>query len=376
MRKVCYVTGTRADFGLIERTLKRAQETEGLDISICVTGAHLDEKYGYTYNDVKNSSIRICGKIPVELEGNNGSSMASAIGNEILGITEVLSNEKPDLLMVLGDRGEMLAGAIAAIHLNIPVVHIHGGERSGTIDELLRHAISKLSHYHFVTTNEASERLIRMGEKPKNIFVTGAPGLDSIREQATIKKDDLYGELGLLVNKTVTVVIFHPVHQDVDIAAKQAECVLKGVTECETQIIVFTPNSDAGGESILRIIRKYERKKDILVINHLDRKKYISLLAAADVMVGNSSSGIIEAASLNLAVINVGERQMYRERSENTIDVEPIANQIREATCRALNMKKRKWNNIYGDGLASGRIVEKLKEISLDNDILKKVNTY
>ncbi|HID92925.1 MAG TPA: UDP-N-acetylglucosamine 2-epimerase (hydrolyzing), partial [bacterium (Candidatus Stahlbacteria)] len=197
MRKIIYVTGTRADYGLMASTLKSVDMCSDIELSICVTGMHLLEKYGLTATEIERDGLKICGKINVDLGDTSGKTMAIAIADELSGMVEVFTREKPDLVMVLGDRGEMLAAAIAAIHLNIPVVHIHAGERSGSVDETVRHAISKLSHYHFTATEEARERLVKMGEWPENIFVTGAPGLDGITELATTDKASLCRESGL-----------------------------------------------------------------------------------------------------------------------------------------------------------------------------------
>lgn len=188
-RKIIYVTGTRADYGLMREVLKRLHQSEDIDLSICVTGMHLDALYGNTVNEIKADQFSICGIIPVDLANAQQSSMAKAIGHELLGFTEVFESETPDVVLLLGDRGEMLAAAIAAIHLNIPVVHLHGGERSGTVDEMVRHAISKLSHYHFVATEASKQRLIRMGEKEETIFQVGAPGLDEIMQYKTSTRD-------------------------------------------------------------------------------------------------------------------------------------------------------------------------------------------
>ena len=194
MRKIIYVSGTRADFGLIESTLLLAQENPELDVSICVTGMHLSPRFGETVKEIEQSGLRICGRIPVDTEKTSGASMARAIGTELNAMVDVFEKEQPDLVLVLGDRGEQLAGALTAIHLNIPVAHLHGGERSGTVDEPVRHAISKLAHYHFAATEGSKERLVRMGEQEDHIFVTGAPGLDGLQAMAQRSREELCGE--------------------------------------------------------------------------------------------------------------------------------------------------------------------------------------
>ena len=187
-RKVIYVSGTRADFGLLESTLHLLDQHSDIELSICVTNMHLSETHGLTINEIKSSGLAICAELPVDVTSSSKVTMALAVGREIQAMTKVFEREKPDIVLILGDRGEMLAAAIAAIHLNIHLMHIHGGERTGTIDELMRHAISKLSHFHCTSTAAARERLIKMGEKPEHVFVTGAPGLDAMMTEKLLTK--------------------------------------------------------------------------------------------------------------------------------------------------------------------------------------------
>lgn len=376
MRRVCYVTGSRADFGLIEASLRRADADPRLDVSICVTGQHLVPEFGNTIRDIEASGLRICARVPVPLDGSTGATMARAIGREVIGLVDALEAEKPDVVMVLGDRGEMLAGAIAAIHLNIPVVHLHGGERSGTIDEPVRHAISKLAHYHFVTTAGARERLIRMGEAADHVAVTGAPGLDDIVQGTRLGRETLCSEIGLQADRPLALVLFHPVLQEAYDAGPQMDALLSAVLDAGYQALCIAPNSDAGGRHVRESIERRLEHRDVRLVQHLGRERYLSWMAAADVMVGNSSSGIIEAATLGLRVINVGSRQQLRERSANVIDVEPTAQSIRTGIERLPQLGTGPWPNVYGDGRASERIVSLLATIGLQAPILHKQNVY
>jgi GDP/UDP-N,N'-diacetylbacillosamine 2-epimerase (hydrolysing) len=376
MRRVCYISGSRADFGLLERTLALARSDSRLDPSVCVTGQHLCAAYGDTVRDIEASGLRICARVPVALDGSGGATMARAIGRELIGIVDALEAEKPEVVLVLGDRGEMLAGALAAIHLNIPVVHLHGGERSGTVDEPVRHAISKLAHYHFVSTQGARERLVRMGERAECIFVTGAPGLDGLREEAARSRADLCRELGFDARRPVALVVIHPVVQEAAQGGGHAAMVLEAVLGAGCQALCLTPNSDAGGQQIRGALARYEEQRDVRIRTHLPRRDFASWLAAADVMVGNSSSGIIEAAAFGLPVVNVGDRQRERERSANVIDVQIEARAIGAAIEHALAAGKREVANVYGDGQASQRIVELLAGVPLDAALLRKSNAY
>jgi len=376
MRKICYVTGTRADFGLVKNALLISNEDPRLSVSVCITGNHFNVELGETYKEIRNSGLRIAAEIPVEMKGESGAEMAIAISKEIAGITSALESEKPDMTLVLGDRGEMLAAAIASLHLNIPVVHIHGGERSGTIDESVRHAITKLSHYHLVSTEGARDRLIRMGEKEESIFVTGAPGLDDIFTSERTSKEVLCKEFLLDPERPVGIVIFHPVHQEQENAGAQMRAILDGIQHLGIQALVFKANTDAGGASINREIENSSDREGIKIIAHLERDKYLAWLSVADIMIGNSSSGIIEAASYGLPVLNVGSRQDLRERNANTQDVPVVESKITEVARELLSGGRLAGANIYGDGKAGERIAGLLASISIDRSVLNKVICY
>ena len=376
MRKVCYVTGTRADFGLMEITLQTIQKHPQLNLSILVTGMHLLSSYGDTWQEIEQSNLPIGAKIPVELAGSSGAEMAIALGEQVIGFTRALKQEQPEMLLLLGDRGEMLAGAIAALHLNIHIIHIHGGELSGTIDDSVRHAISKIAHYHFTATENSRGRLIRMGENPGNIYVTGAPGLDAIYQTDLMEKNALFDSHGLNTTQPLSLILFHPVVQQANEAAEQMRTLMDAVLEVGMQCLVIMPNADAGGSVIAQVIRNYCSHEQVKTVVHVPRREFISLVSHAAVMVGNSSSGIIEATSLGAPVVNIGDRQKYRDRNSNVVDVAPVRSEIVKALTSAVQMKGQKWPNIYGDGKSAEQITEHLASISLSPDILEKVNAY
>jgi len=376
MRNVIYISGTRADFGLLASTLQRMHAGPELGVSVCVTGMHLSEHYGNTVNEIEAAGLRICGRVPVNIDETSGAAMARALGTEILGMVDVFEREQPDLVMVLGDRGEQLAGALAAIHLNVPVVHLHGGERSGTVDEPVRHAISKLAHYHFVSTQTSYERLVRMGEREDRIFITGAPGLDGLKELATRSRKDLCAERDLDDGKPVALVLFHPVLQEAGNMARQTVHLMEALQECGVQAVALMPNADAGGSRVRDVIEQYRDRPGFRVAVHMRREEFVSWLAAADVMAGNSSSGIIEAATFGLPVVNIGTRQSDRERSGNVIDVAAEQSAIADGIRRALESDFTGIQNVYGQDDAGRKIVELLKTIPLDPATLSKSNTY
>lgn len=375
-RKVAYITGTRADFGLMQNALQAIHCHPQLSLALIVTGMHLLPLYGDTLKDIVASGLPVAAKVPVSLSGAGGAEMAAALGNQVVGFTRALQHEAPDLVVLLGDRGEMLAGAIAALHLNIPIVHIHGGELSGTVDESIRHAVSKLAHYHFTSTEASRDRLIRMGEQRDKVFVTGAPGLDEIVAMELRPRAGLFSEYGLDPNLPLMMILFHPVVQQAEVAAQQAQTVFDAVKGYAEQALVVMPNADAGGAAIAAVIDQYTGDQRFIKAIHVPRSDFLSLLKESEMMIGNSSSGIIEAASLGTPVINIGDRQRCRERNENVIDVSVAVGEIAAAVDRVRRQGRYTGGNVYGDGQAAERIVELLATVSLDAQILEKVNAY
>lgn len=375
MRRFYYLTGTRADFGLMRSTLDKIHRAPGLALGVLVTGMHLDRRYGGTVREIEESGFPIVARVPVPLSGNDGATMAKAIASTLVGAVDALAAGRPDALLVLGDRGEMLAGALAALHLNIPIVHLHGGELSGTIDEPVRHAISKLAHYHFVATPQSRDRLIRMGERPGAVFVTGAPGLDGLKKSGPPARWGLARDVGLDPDRPIALVVFHPVVQEAALAARQARGLLTALRGVRgLQGLLLLPNADAGSNSIRRVFESAGEGFPHRV--HLGREMFHAWMRAADVMVGNSSSGIIEAASFGLPVVNIGDRQKDRERNLNVIDVPVDKKAILRALQKALRRGRFPGNNLYGDGRTGDRVVSLLKRLPLGPAVLKKTNAY
>lgn len=375
-RRIVYVSGTRADFGLLASTLLRADADPRLDVSICVTGMHLLPEFGLTVREVEATGLPIMARIPVDFAGADGTGMARALGQALIGMTDAFAAQRPDLVLLLGDRGEMLAGALAALHLNIPIAHLHGGERSGTVDEPVRHAISKLSHYHFTSTPGARERLVRMGEHPDHVFVTGAPGLDGLAEQVSRDRLALCDKYQFDPARPVALVVFHPVVQEACSAGTQMENLMAAVRAKDFQAMCLMPNADAGNASMRVVLEAWRGDPDVRLVTHLPRAEFASWMAAADMQIGNSSSGIIEAASFGLPVINVGSRQNEREQSGNVVDCDITQSAILAAIDAAQALHSRHFVNIYGDGNAGERIVELLAKLPLDPSVLGKKNAY
>ncbi len=374
LRKVIYLSGTRADFGLMQTTLLLL--SKNVELSIAVTGMHLSAGFGATIQDIRSAGLRICGEVSIDVTTRTKHSMAASLGECLIGLTTVLQKEQPDILLLLGDRGEMLAGAIAALHLGIVCVHIHGGERSGTVDEPVRHAISKLSHYHLVATEESRERLVRMGEQPSSVYVTGAPGIDGLIASAEMSADTFKGALHLPLDTAFLLVVFHPVVQHAADAYTQTTNVLTVLQKIGLPVVWLEPNSDAGSIDILKALTAIGLPANSSRHKHMDRKLFSAAMKHCAAMVGNSSAGIIEAASFATPVVNIGSRQHLRERSANVTDVSAETAALHSAISSALSAGKVPCDNRYGDGLAGPRIVDLLTTMSLDASVLDKSNSY
>jgi len=379
-RKILYITGTRADYGLMQSVLGAIEEHPKIELELIVTGMHIMPEFGRTINEIKKDGFKIH-EIDATYEKDNEESMANFIGEFIQLLTKKVNEIKPDLILVLGDRGEMLAGAIVGAYLTIPVAHLHGGEITSTVDEFSRHAITKLAHIHLPATEKSSERIIKMGEDPSNVFVVGAPGLDSILNENLIEPAELSKKYNLGSSNPIFLVIQHPVTTEVGDAHEQIRETLDAIVGLRHQTILIYPNADAGGREMIEVIKEYEKYPFIRTFKSIPHKEYLSLMKMATVMVGNSSSGIIEAPSFGLPVINIGSRQEGRERAENVIDVDYDKEQIKTAIKKALddeNFKEKVKNckSPYGDGKAGVRIADILSEIKIDKKILQKRLTY
>jgi GDP/UDP-N,N'-diacetylbacillosamine 2-epimerase (hydrolysing) len=320
--KVAYVTGTRADFGLMESLLRAINNDRGLRLLLFPTGMHLMKEFGETINQVKEE-FKITRIINVTYQNDNRLSMALFTSKCLQQTAIAFNHYKPDLVLILGDRGEQLAAACAATYLNIPIIHLHGGEFSGTVDNPVRHAISQLASFHFVATKKSAQHLINADIDPKNIFIVGAPGLKEIK-RPTIRR------------KRQIVVLQHPAEFE-KMAGEQIKITLKAVYSFALPTIIIYPNADPGGRTMIQIIKKFAKTHSFIkTYTSLPRDKFLNLLAQSSVLVGNSSAGIIEAPSLKLPVVNIGERQRKRERSNNVINVAYNIEQIKKAINQSL----------------------------------------
>ena len=365
---------------LMQAVLKRLQAERGFDIGCVVTGQHLVAQYGGTVREIEASKIPVLARIHVDLNGSSGVQMGTALAKELMGFLNFWESNRPDLVLILGDRGEMLAAALAAVHLGIHIAHIHGGEISGTIDESFRHAISKLAHFHFVATFDAAQRLIRMGEHKEHIWVIGAPGLVDINQGTVVDPNWFCRRFQLEARGEPSLVVFHPVVQEADCASKQLGIILDYLLGEDVHGLVLRPNSDAGGEEMDHLLDEFSRAPEVIrhfrVLKHLERKDYLNCLANCKFIIGNSSSGIIESASFGLACINIGSRQRGRLRNSNVIECENISHSsLRHAFKQARQLHPPFYNQ-YGDGNTAEMLVSLLSHLELKPDVLSKANAY
>lgn len=378
-RRILYVTGTRADFGLMLPTLQAIDKTDGLDLSIVMTGMHLSPTFGDTGAEVLASGLPVVAQIPVGIDDDSGAGMACAAAEVGRGIAQLIAAQRPDLLLLLGDRAEMLAAALPALLAGIPIAHLCGGEISGTVDDAMRHAITRLAHLHLVTTEGARQRIERMGEEPWRIKIVGAPGLVGLADLAGETRDELVGAFGLSADLPIATLLFHPVVQDAQAAGEQVSAILDALDQHAVQVVALMPNADAGRTLIADRISTFvaARPESRVVCNHLSRSRYVSLLGASDVVIGNSSSGIVETATFGTPTINVGDRQSGRERNPNTMDVDVDCESIAEAIGSALARGRYPIANVYGDGQTDWRVADILVGVDMSDPLLlKKSLTY
>jgi len=381
--KVAVVTGSRSEYGLLQPVLAAIKKSPKLKLSLIVTGTHLSKQFGYTVKDIERDGFKIDAKIPISLSGDSGDAMAKSIGELVTKVVDVLLKTKPDILLLFGDRAEILAVAVAGVYMNIPIAHIHGGDKSvgGHLDDYVRHAIAKLSHIHFEATQQCAERLIKMGEEKWRVHMIGSPAVDAILSQKLPSNKTLTQRYNLDLSKPTLLVVQNPVTTEVSKAGEQMKETMRALVKLKLQSIVVYPNADAGARRMIEVIKKYKKYPFIKVYENLPHEDYLSLLKMASVLLGNSTSALIEAPSFHLPAVNIGSRQEGRERSTNVIDVGYDRNKIAAAVKKALYGKKfraevKRCKNVYGDGKASQRIVKVLSKIEITPKLLQKRITY
>lgn len=379
LRKITFITGSRGEWGYIRPILRLIEKDLELDSTIIATNMHLLSEFGMSIHEIEKDGFVVKERIYMTYDGYNSYTMAKSLGSFLLELPTVLQRIKPDILVLAGDRGEQLMGAIAGVHLNIPVAHIQAGELSGNVDGIVRHAITKLSHIHFAANEEFAERVRKLGEQDFRIFVTGAPLVDELVQGEVTQKEELKKKYNICNEKPLILVVQHPVTEEEEKAGAQIFETIKAVLKFDAQIVFIFPNSDAGSEAIRYQLQRHS-KPGIKIFRNLPRKDYLGFLKNCNCIVGNSSSGIMEAPTFGIPCVNIGRRQNKRLQAENVINVNYNEEEIVKAIEKALSddFKKVciKAKNPYGDGYASLRILKVLKEIEINDRLLLKEMTY
>lgn len=383
MRKVTVLTATRAEYGLLKPLLERLNGDTSIELSIVVTGAHLSPEFGLTYQEIENDGYTIDKKIEILVSADTPSSISKSMGLAMIGFADYFSDEKPNLLVVLGDRYETLAVAISAMNERIPIAHLYGGETTeGAIDESIRHAITKLSYLHFTSTEESRSRVIQLGEQPDRVFSVGAMGIENVLQEKLMNKTELEAAIDFKLDKPYVMVTFHPVTLEDNNTAEQFQALLETCKKHKNLKFIFTKaNSDANGRIINQMIDIFVKGNDHAVaFTSLGITRYLSALRYCTLVIGNSSSGLLEAPSFGIPTINIGDRQKGRLQAESVINCEPTKEGIGQAIVLALTEefknKAAKTVNPYGDGNTSDKIIATIEDFLLNEKIALKKKFY
>lgn len=381
--KVCVVTGTRAEYHLLYPLMKAISKDKDLELLLAVTGAHLSSKYGNTYQDIEKDGFHIDAKIPILEKDDKPKDINTAMSHAIVGFSEYFGKEKPDIIVLLGDRYELLSAAIAAMNYRLPIAHLHGGETTeGAIDECIRHAISKMSYLHFTSCEAYRRRVIQLGESPERVFNVGAIGLENIKQQQLLSLEELSNSLNFSLDRPFAVVTFHPVTLEEGTAEEEFTQLLEAL-DCfpELKMIFTKANADSGGLLINQMIDRYAKKNAdrCVAVFSLGMVRYLTALHYAAVVIGNSSSGIIETPSFKVPTVNIGDRQKGRIQAKNILNCKPEKEEIRFMIEKALSYEFKQdvkdTESPYGDGVVSEKILLHIKE-ALERGIELKKSFY
>ena len=377
MRKIAVITANRADYSRVKSVLSAIQKRPDLELQLVVAGSHLLDHYGFTVKEIEKDGFPIAARIPMELHGSDPVSMAKSVGLGVLEFATCFNNLKPDIVIALVDRYENFASAIASATMNIPTAHIQGGEVTGTIDESLRHAMTKLSHIHFPATSQAKERIVRMGEDPRYVFDVGCPATDALLDSPEMSTEEMRREVRALFkdpqayfdpSKPYMMVIQHPVTTEYGSGINQAQETLEGIKGLGMQIFMLWPNIDAGSGDVsrgIRLFRLANPNEQFTILGHTPHKLFVNLLRKAKCLVGNSSSGIRESCYFGLPTVNICTRQKGREHGKNVIHAGYSKNEIRQAVLKQLEHGNYPTESIYGNGDAGEKIAKILAETKL-----------
>jgi UDP-N-acetylglucosamine 2-epimerase (non-hydrolysing)/GDP/UDP-N,N'-diacetylbacillosamine 2-epimerase (hydrolysing) len=378
-KKILIVTERRADYSKFRPVIKEIEKSSKLDYFLIVTGSHLLKEHGKTLKDIQKDGFKITAKFQMYSRKNDdtGFEMVSALGKSIIELSKLVKKLNPDIILSGFDIGANFASAIVGAHMNKIVIHIEGGEISGTIDDPIRHATTRFAHIHYVTNPSAAKRIIRMGENPKYVHVVGNPSLDSIRTVKQIPKNELEKEFDIDLSKPLILILQHTVTTELDSIKKNFKKTLDAIKELNVQAILIYGNADAGSKQISKLIQHSNIKQ----YSTLSFEKYINLLKNSSVLVGNSSSGIMEAPFLHIPSIDIGSRQSRRLQSSSVIDVNYDKDEIKKAIKKSINDKRflakcKKTKSLYGQGYSSKKIVKLLEDLEIEKIPIQKQLFY
>jgi len=377
MRKIAVVTGARSEYGLLKNTIRKIEENLNMELQLIVTGTHLSKKYGYTVTEIENDEFEIKERIHIIDDAVNDMCLeASKLLN---GINNVFKRLKPDLLLILGDRYEIFIVSTAAMLMNIPICHISGGEiTEGAIDDKIRHSITKMSNIHFPGAKEYAENIAKMGEERWRIFNVGDPGIENIKNTKLYEDKEIKDKIGFKVDEKNLVVTFHPVTLESENTEQYIDNLISALNKFNNKIIITYPNSDVGSDIIIKKIKQYEEENDnVKVFKSLGIQLYLSVIKKCGVVIGNSSSGIVEAPYFKIPVVNIGNRQKGRLMAKNIINCNYDSYEIYNSKKKALSDEYREYVknetvSLYGDGNTGEKIVEVLENINIDEKLIMK----
>lgn len=378
MRKIAIVTGTRAEYGTLYWIMKRIEMDRSLNLQLIVTGSHLSSKFGYTVEQIRKDGFQIDDEIEIDINLYRKSSIPKSMGLEIIQMAQSFERLKPDIVIITGDRYEIFAAAICAMTMNIPIAHISGGEiTEGAMDEQIRHAITKIAHIHFPGSEHYAENIKKMGEEPWRVFNVGDPGIENIKNTKLMTKEEIKKDLDIDIDEETLVITYHPVTLEIEDLPSQISNLLEALSKLDKKMIITYPNADYGSDYIIKELNKFSKENNnVYLFKNLGSRRYLSIMKNCGVVVGNSSSALIEAPYLKVPVVDIGNRQKGRLKAENIIscsnDCKDIVNAINESLSSEFREKVKKTKSLYGEGNTSEEIVKVLKQIDIDDKLLKK----
>ncbi|MCR4861360.1 MAG: UDP-N-acetylglucosamine 2-epimerase (hydrolyzing) [Ruminococcus sp.] len=378
MKKIAVVTATRAEYGILTPLIKAINDDSELELDLIVTGTHLSEKHAFTKKFIESDGFPISHEIPILENGNTPYDISITMANAIKGFAKCFRDDRPDMVVILGDRTEMLGISAAAMNERIPIAHLHGGEvTEGAVDDCVRHALSKISYLHFTSTEAYRNRVIQLGESPDRVFFVGALSTENILKAPLMSELELRENVGIPKDMPYSVVTFHPVTLEADSAKQQTLELCKAMEECNENFYLITmANADAGGDMVNKLLGDFSvSHENIKLVSSLGMKRYLSAVKYCSFVLGNSSSGIIEAPVLGVPTVNIGDRQKGRLMADTVINCEPGSRGIVNAIHTAEEMKHHS-TLMYGDGNTSGKIVDTIKDVLMNNKVDLKKEFY